>query len=321
MKIFKYLAAAFLLCAGMISCGNETGTVGTTTIQFADAVMKSGFGGAYVYVPLTITADTEAAMNSADVTAKLSIVADHTPTTSDAVLGVADTDFMVTSLDVNFPAYQEYYDKENPKKYYNEELGKWIKTVQMEVKLLNTEPEIMEFKFAIESATTTIGANSECVVRLEKSATDRLCGEYAVTSDANSPFGVAFNSFTATISWNSGYNCFEIFPFSSWNYCPVYAYWDEETEQMYMLPYEPLMWYSSSDMQMCYQMFFSVANQSIQLASDNVVLDVDLAAGTIKFPTDLYFGILVFGCDEGYNPNSLVGYFTGCDSGHVFTKK
>ncbi|MBO7300516.1 MAG: hypothetical protein J6U53_03805, partial [Tidjanibacter sp.] len=163
---------------------------------------------------------------------------------------------------------------------------------------------------------------TECVVRLEKSATDRLCGTYNVVPTVASPFdGKVAAAFDVQITWNGEYGCFEIAPFDGWTYSPIYAYWDEESESMYMLPYEPLMWYSSADMQMCYQMFFVVENQTAVPVSSEVILDVDMDKGTITFPEDQYFGVLVFSCDAGYNPTGLYGRFTSACAGYVMTKK
>ena len=137
-----------------------------------------------------------------------------------------------------------------------------------------------------------------------------------------SPFdGKVAAAFDVQITWNGEYGCFEIAPFDGWTYSPIYAYWDEESESMYMLPYEPLMWYSSADMQMCYQMFFVVENQTAVPVSSEVILDVDMDKGTITFPEDQYFGVLVFSCDAGYNPTGLYGRFTSACAGYVMTKK
>ena len=316
-----------VLCAGALltSCGEKV-DLGVTTVEFAEAVHKAGFGGGYVYVPIQITADNEADMNESQVQVKVAVVEDYQPANG-VYAGVADTtgesgDYRITSLDMVFPAYSNYYDKDAPEKYYDTTLQKWVKTVGVEVKILNTEVEVMEFKLAIESSNTTVGTQTECVVRLEKSATDRLCGDYTATPSGQGPFGFTDGALNVSVTWNSSYGCFEIAPFGAWTYSPVYAYWDEENEQMYMQPYEPLMWYSSSAMQMCYQMFFGVEGNSLKLPSESViVLETDMANGTIKFPEQYYFGVLVFTCDESYNPGSLVGYFTACDKGYVLTKK
>ncbi len=322
MKSIKYLVAALLVGSIFTSCGEPAGTVGQTTVQFDAAEMESSFGAEYVKVPITIFGANADAMNTADVNVKVKIDETYTGSSEGVYVAKEDItgkpedggDIRVTSYDLVFRNNYDIADEDKKKPF--------DKTIYVEVLLLNKAPEIMEFKVVIESSNTTIGDIKECVVRLEKGATDRLCGTYTVTDNGGSPFSVDDPNFTTTISWNVEYNCFEILPFVDWTYAPIMAYFDEETEEMYMLPYEPIMWYDQAAMQMCFSMFFSVSGSSIAVAKDQrIVLDYDIEKGTIKFPMNYNFGVLVFTCDEGYNPQSLVGYFTGCDSGFVFTKK
>ncbi|MBO7198111.1 MAG: hypothetical protein J6V28_04875 [Tidjanibacter sp.] len=329
MKSIKYLALALIFGAGLVACGEPVGTPGNTTVEFAVPVLESGFGAGYVYVPLVITADNEADLNTADVKAKVKIVetgaayeGKHDETglpNEDGVMG----DYRVTSFDINFPDYESYKvkdEEENKKLYYNEDTKKWQKKVQMEVKILNTNVDELRFTFQIESATTTIGAVNTCEVVLAKTAVDRRCGTFKVESDGS--VFAAFSSFTTSISWNSEYGCFEILPWEDWAYSPVYAYWEAETEKVYMLPYEPLMWYDSASMMMCYQMFFTVEGNSIvPCTEEKIYIDYDLETGVYTFPADLSFAVLVYGCDAGYNPNSLVGYFTSGAYGITMTKQ
>lgn len=295
----------------MTSCGEKV-EVGQTTVEFAQATAKSGFGGGYLYVPIAISGENAAAMNTSDVTVKIKV--DDTYTNPNAVVGVEDVDYRITSYDLKFINNYEIPEEDKDKEF--------TKTVGVEIMILNTEPEVMEFKLAIESCNTTLGTQTECVVRLEKSATDRLCGTYRVEPTVASPFdGEVAAAFDVQITWNGDYDCFEIAPFDGWTYSPIYAYWDEESESMYMLPYEPLMWYDSASMLMCYQMFFVVEGGTAVPVSSEVILDVDMDKGTITFPEDTYFGVLVFSCDAGYNPTSLYGRFTSACAGYVMTKK
>lgn len=205
MKFIKYLAIALLFGASLSSC--ETQDAGQTTVEFADAVYKTSFGVGTFYVPMIITADNEADMNGSSMQAQLKVVEDYQPS-ADAVLGRPDVDGLsgdirITSLDANFPAYSDYYDKKEPKKYYDEELGKWVKQVGVEVEILNQEPDVMEFKLAIESATTNIGTVNECVIRIEKGPQDMLCGDWYLYH-GGSPLGTGAPSpYAAKFGWNS----------------------------------------------------------------------------------------------------------------------
>lgn len=206
MKFIKYLAIALLFGASLSSC--ETQDAGQTTVEFADAVYKTSFGVGTFYVPMIITADNEADMNGSSMQAQLKVVEDYQPS-ADAVLGRPDVDGLsgdirITSLDANFPAYSDYYDKKEPKKYYDEELGKWVKQVGIEVEILNQEPDVMEFKLAIESATTNIGTVNECVIRIEKGPQDMLCGDWYMYHGGSPLQGGGGPSPTpAVFAWNA----------------------------------------------------------------------------------------------------------------------
>lgn len=314
MKFIKYLAIVLFAGALMTSCG-EVVNVGQTTVQFSQEQVESGFGAGTVYVPLTITADNWSAVNLSDVNVKIKV--DATYTNGNVYVGKEDEDFRITAYDMVF---RNNYEEPETEEEKAEPFAKKIKGV--EIMILKTDIDVMEFKLAIESSNTTIGTQTECVVRLEKSATDRLCGTYRVEPTVASPFdGEVAAAFDVQITWNGEYDCFEIAPFDGWTYSPIYAYWDEESESMYMLPYEPLMWYDSASMLMCYQMFFVVEGGTAVPVSSEVILDVDMDKGTIAFPEDQYFGVLVFSCDAGYNPTSLYGRFTSACAGYVMTKK
>lgn len=219
MKFIKYLAIA-LLCGATLSlssCELQEGSVGVTTVQFADAVYETSFGVGTFYLPLIITADNEADMNTADVQAKLVVVEDYQPAegvkaAKHDLTGIAADggDYRITSLDVNFPDYPGYFDKKQPKKYYNEDLGKWVKEVYVEVMILNTEPDAMEFKLVIESATTTIGAVKECVVTIAKAPQDLLCGAWYMIHGGSAFEGGAVSPLPVTFSWNASESAFDI---------------------------------------------------------------------------------------------------------------
>lgn len=304
-----------VLFAGALltSCGEEPVNVGNTTVEFADATYKAGFGGGTIYVPIAINGENAAAMNTTDVNVKIKV--DETYTNGGITIGKADEDFMITSYDMVFRNNYEIPEESKDLPYE--------KTVGVEIKILNTEPEVMEFKLVIESSNTTIGAQSECLVRLEKTETDRLCGTYTMSSESPCLFTSGPATFTTTtnVTWNSNYGCFEVLPFGSWDYTPFYIYWDEETKELYMQPWEPLMWYSTADSQMCYQMFVTVQDNSVVPHNALVMLDYDIDAGIIRFPENLYFGITVCGCDPAtYSPQSWLGWMEGMHPGFVMTK-
>lgn len=333
MKYIKYIAAALLLTASLASCdtdGVESGTPGNTTVQFAAAEVKDGFGAGVVYVPLTIESDTEEGMNSCSVQAKLKIV-----TTGEQFEGTPDLDgltgdYRITSLDMNFPAYDNYYDKNEPEKYKDPETGKWVKQVNVEVFITNSEPEVMCFTLEIESSNTTIGEQNQCKVVLEKSTRDRMCGLYNVTFDdkawydGSDPNEYPLNNYTwtkAQISYNSkGY--FEIATDHALGaYTYFYAYYDKDNvgeNYMIFYPQEAIMWYSSSAMQLLFQGFYDTVKAA--WASDYVLAEFDVDKGTITFPEEMAFRTPIYVVDENYSPLEFVYDFTPGFKGLVFTK-
>lgn len=310
MKFTKYLA--MVLCAGALltSCGEKVvEDVGQTTVEFEKATYESGFGAGMLYVPIVIKGDNKEAMNTTDVNLKIKVDSEYT--NGSRYIGKEDEDFIITSYDLKFINNYEIPEdkKDEPFK----------KTIGVEIRIINTDLFSMDFKLVIENCNTTLGTNSECVVKIEKTVTDAICGTYNVTATVPSPFDDELApSFKTQIGWSNQYECFEILPFEDWNYTPVYAYWDAENTQMWMQPYEPLLWYDSAAMQMCYQVFFAVEGGNISLVKDPILLECDLDNQIIKFPDDLYFGILVFSCDEAMNPTGLIGRFTSACGGWVF---
>lgn len=240
MKYIKYLAIALLFGAGLSSC-EQVGTVGETTVEFADATYETSFGVGTFYLPLIITADNEADMNTADVQAKLVVDAEYQP--ADGVhaakhdtTGIATDggDYRITSLDVNFPDYPGYFDKKEPEKYFDAELGKWVKKVQVEIAILNTtDYDAMEFKLSIESATTKIGAVKDCVVTIKKAPQDLMCGEWYIYHEGSALGTGAPSPLPVTFSWNSSESAFDITDEDSWFAgMPYRLYFDTETEQI-----------------------------------------------------------------------------------------
>lgn len=189
MKYIKYLVAVLFLGVTISSCGPQepVGTVGQTTVQFKETLVKSGIGGGYVYVPISIFGANADAMNTADVT--LSVKVDPNYVSSDAAAYIAKedltgeldengkplADIRVTSYDMVFVNNYKIAEEDKAKPF--------SKDIAVEVMILNTDPEIMEFKLVLETSNTTIGAVNECIVRLEKGPADRLCGEWWANFD------------------------------------------------------------------------------------------------------------------------------------------
>ena len=346
MKFLKYITASFLLVVGLSSCemGGESGTVGTTTVQFANAVVEDGFGAGVVYIPLTITADTEEAMNTCSVQAKVKVV-----TTGEQYEGAADTDglsgdYRITSLDVNFPAYDNYYDEKNPQKYYNEETRKWTKEVRMEAFIINEDLDELRFTLEIESVSegVTLGENKQCKVVLVKTTRDRLCGLYDVSykeaywindpadryfagTSYESYFPADASKYTWTgiqIIWEPTYSCFIIASdhfltqlFGAY----FYGYYDETTERMYLYNHEPIGFWDK-DAGHC--MFHSLWNSTTESwVEDKVVyLTFDVEAGTLSLPEEYALGIEMFQSDESFSVGAYVGEIIPAYEGLVFTK-
>lgn len=343
MKFLKYIAAALLLVAGLTSCemGKEEGTVGVTTVQFAQAVIEDGFAAGVVYVPLTITADTEEAMNTCNVTAKVKVV-----TTGETFEGTPDLDgltgdYRVTSLDMNFPAYDNYYDEKEPKKYFNEETQKWTKEVRMEVFITNDEVDELRFTFEIESSNTTIGEQKQCQVIVRKTATDRMSGLFSVKYDsiywiddaANYFDGSEYASYfpsdlskwpwtVAYITWYKDYECFIIegHPISStFNGGCFYAYFDdslgEGKERMYVYAHDYFgQWADNA------WMVPSVWDSEAQAwaSEDKIYIDFDVTAGTLTFPSKYGLSISMFADQAG---TTYISEIFPTYQGIVFTKQ
>lgn len=332
MKYIKYIAATLLLVASITACqsgaGVENGTPGQTTVQFAQAEVEEGFGAGVVYVPITIMADTEQAMNTCSVQAKVKVV-----TTGAANEGTHDTDglsgdYRVTSFDMNFPAYDSYYDEKNPEKYKDPVTGKYVKTVNMEIFIVNDEPETLNFTLEIESATTTIGEQKQCKVVLVKGTRDRLCGNYVVTYDSRAWLDeeltadlAARGDFkTAQIVWNpKGY--FQIFTdhfLTSGFGIGFYAYYDEEAEAMIFLPHEVLGYLDEAQTQWLFHSWWNY--ETNDWADDYVYTEFDEDKGVITFPENMAVTVSAFAVDADLNPVEHLGEYCPAYKGLVFTK-
>ena len=325
MKFLKYITASLLLVVSLASCeGIESGSVGTTTVQFASAVCEDGFGAGYVKVPMIITADTEEAMNSCDVQAVVKVV-----TTGEKYEGTADVDYRITSLNINFPAYSNYYDEKDPQKYFDEETRKWTKQVAVEVQIVNSSVDELHFTLEIESATTTIGTQKQCSVVLVKTTRDRLCGTYAVSyassawydgTDATQYPAEKYPWTAAVISWyTEGYFALINNSMLGQYGIPFYAYYDDKAEQIYFLPIEPITYYDEAGTQIIYQGFWD--EETNDWAAEEVYGEFDIQTGVITFPANLVFRTSVYTCDEEYNPVEFVEDFAPGYKGLVFTKK
>ncbi len=310
MKAIKYLVIA-LLFGGMVSCSGEAGTVGLTTVEFVDTVYETSFGASTFYVPMMITADTEEGLNTTDVKATIAVDAAYVAESADTVVGVADVDglsgdFRITSLDVNFPDYPGYKeddDKQNKKKYFDENLNKWVKKVGVEIMLLNTQPEKMEFKLVLQSATTTIGANKECVVRIEKGPQDRLCGAWIMCQEGEPAFGT-------TISWDVNTKGFIVGTAAQLGF-DFPMNFNAETEEVSITNGAYLGMYGG-----VYHCFLQVTDNTLTPLSDKTfVATYDKTNySSITFPgIEGYFLCILAYADNGGQPGDLAGYL-----GYIF---
>lgn len=305
MKAIKYLVIA-LLFGGMVSCSGEKGSVGLTTVEFVDTVYETSFGASTFYVPLMITSDTEEGLNTTDVKATIAVDEAYVPASSDIVAGVADVDglsgdFRITSLNMNFPDYPSYKLDDadaNKEKYFDAELNKWVKTVGVEIMILNTQPELMEFKLVIESATTTIGANKECVVHIEKGPQDRLCGTWIMCQEGEA-------AFETTISWNVDTKGFVVGAASQLGF-DFPMNFDAATEEVSITNGVYLGMYAGT-----YHCFLQVTDNTLTPLSDKTFVAVydKENFSSITFPgIEGYFLCILAYADNGGQPGDLAGY-------------
>lgn len=352
MKFIKYIAAALLLTVGFASCNNGgddmgDGTVGKTTVQFAQAEYTSGYGTGMVKVPVTITADKEEDMNSCNVSVKVKPVItgeEYEGTHNETGLS-SDGDYAVTSWNLNFPAYAKYFDKKDPTKYYDEATQKWTKTVNLEVKIMNTQSDELHITFEIESVTegVTIGENRQCKVVLEKTVMDRLGGMYGVTYDeavwlfgADNRFfkddpdlGEYFPADVANYAWtalqivplHNDKTGTDYFGLASDNMLyevfgiPFYAYFDPSVEKMCLASKDVLAYLDEAGTIGVVSAIYDVTKN--EWATDDMIyLDFDVETGVITLPTDYAFSVSIFGLETG----TFMGEMTPAYKGLKFTK-
>ena len=352
MKFIKYIAAALLLTVGLASCNNGgddmgDGTVGKTTVQFAQAEYTSGYGSGMVTVPVTITADKEEDMNSCNVSVKVKpvITGEEYEGTHDETGKPGAGDYAVTSWNLNFPAYANYYDKKEPNKYYDEATQKWTKTVNLEVKIVNSESDELHINFEIESVTkgVTIGENRQCKVVLQKTVMDRLGGMYGVTYDeavwlfgADNRFlkddpdlGKYFPADVANYAWTqlqivplrSEETGTDYFGLASDNLLfelfgiPFYAYFDASVEKMCLASKDVLAYLDEAGTIGVVSAIYDVTKNE-WATEDMIHLDFDVATGVITLPADYAFSVSIFGLETG----NFMGEMTPAYKGLKFTK-
>ena len=338
MKCIKYIAAALLLTVGFASCNNGgddmgDGTVGKTTVQFAQAEYTSGYGTGMVKVPVTITADKEEDMNSCNVSVKIKpvITGEDYEGTHDETGKPGAGDYAVTSWNLNFPAYAKYYDKKEPTKYYDEATQKWTKTVNLEVKIVNSESDELHITFEIESVTegVTIGENKQCKVVLEKTVMDRLQGYFSVSYDeimwlfgADNRFldyppetgvtdAVKEQYFSADLSkypWTQMYIEWVTDPDSGQSFFVLdsdhlmYVFglyiptnFDEEREQMYM-PSQTIMGGITEEDYITIALYDTEKQEWI--VGEDVYFDFDMDTNKISLPAHIALSVSIFNIGE-----------------------
>ena len=352
MKFIKYIAAALLLTVGLASCNNGggnmgDGTVGKTTVQFAQAEYTSGYGSGMVTVPVTITADKEEDMNSCNVSVKIKpvITGEEYEGTHDETGKPGAGDYAVTSWNLNFPAYANYYDKKEPNKYYDEATQKWTKTVNLEVKIVNSESDELHINFEIESVTegVTIGENRQCKVVLQKTVMDRLGGMYGVTYDeavwlfgADNRFlkddpdlGKYFPADVANYTWTqlqivplrSEETGTDYFGLASDNMLyslfgiPFYAYFDASVEKMCLASKDVLAYLDEAGTIGVVSAIYDVTKNE-WATEDMIYLDFNVETGVITLPADYAFSVSIFGIETG----DFMGEMTPAYKGLKFTK-
>lgn len=321
MKFIKYLVVALLFGATLTSCGPEEGTVGQTTVQFATTQVKAGFGAGTIYVPISIFGANADAMNTADVT--VSVKVDDTYVSSDPAVYVGQEDldgaldengepvkdFRITSYDILF---RNNYDipEEDSKKPFKKEAS-------VEIMILNDDVDVMEFKLVLDTSNTTIGATKECVVRLEKGPSDRLCGDWWVNFSTTIDLLGGQPDFTGPFATEMYYNQdLEALYFSDPIVgLPFIFYYDDNTQKLTYPTFEVLMPYDASAGQYVCQWVFMLDGDGIVYAKDKAFdCEYDpVNYSYIKIPkmAEENWSTLptVLQLDENYNLESLLGWF------------
>lgn len=315
MKFIKYIAAALLLTAGIASCtpgGEGSGTPGKTTVQFAQAEVAGGYGAGYVNIPITITADSEQDMNSCNVTVKVKPVI-----TGEEYEGVHDEtgkpgagDYAITSFNLNFPAYSNYYNEKEPEKYFDETTQKWTKTVNLELKIVNNDSDEMRVTFEIEESNTTIGEQKQCHVVLKKTTRDRMCGMFAVAYDSIDWYdGTDPEEYPLTeyawnavmISWDNDYEEFVVMADFG---LPLFAKYDGADEDgnngdMIFHPKQPLGLADQAGTAAFVLELWDATTED--WATDWVRTEFDVEKGTITFPENIVLRFFLYTLDSEFN--------------------
>ena len=243
-------------------------------------------------------------MNTADVTVKVKI--DDTYTTDEAGVEVGTNDLTgkaedggdvrITSCDLVFRNNYEIVDKKKP----------ISKDIEVEIMIVNKDPEILEFKLVIEESNTAIGAVKECIVRLEKGPADRLCGEWWASytgtssltggSDAPGPWKTQmyYDSQAGMLFFYEGV----------YGQIPFVFYFDEKSEMLQYPTFEVLM-PESDGYYFCQTVFTLTSDGFIQFHKEDSLEceydKVNYSYVKIKDLEDWVTAPLILPLDENYN--------------------
>lgn len=289
MKFIKYIA--IMLLAGLaLSCGESAGTVGQTTIGFADTEYEDFFAAGRIYVPvaLAIEGDVEANANTADVQAKIRVIdTDNCTENVDGITG----EFMITSYDVVFrPGFTE---------------------ALIEI-YVNNPANVPSYNFTLElydANTAMDAARSQCVVTVKQDARDAFAGEWVMTADDIVwPFssGAAGSYFVQNMvynmAWDNSYGSFILMSKVGYGY-PMFFDYDFETEELSMPVLEVIGSFGTLEQQglvgafpgtsandLMYLTIRPLVASTQAVLTEPVVMSVDMESKvkTIKFPTNDY---------------------------------
>lgn len=319
MKYIKYLIAVLLLGATLASCAPNEGTVGQTTVQFKSAKVVEGFGAGTVYVPISIFGANLDAMNTAPVNVKVKLDPTYTGSEEGVALATEDLtgkpdettgkmgDIRITSCDMVFSG--------NYKVEEGDEKKPVTKDIAVEIMIINTEPEIMEFKLLLETDDATVGPTNACVVRLEKGPADRLCGDWWVdfsgTIDLLESTPDFTGPFQTTMYYDSKSNALMFYePVVD---LPFIFFFDSNSEKVTYPTFEVIGQYDEG-MYIC-QWVFKIEGDMFVYAKDKTfACEYDNVNYTyLKIPKMAEEGWstlpVVLNLDENYNILSIAGFF------------
>lgn len=185
-----------LLAAATMAC-EEVGTVGQTSVGFAEAAYSDSFSLGTVYIPLTIEAE-EGGENTADVELMIDVIDTDNCAEIELENGqLVNGDFMITAHDMVFRS--------------------GVKEVNIEIQIFNPDDK-NEYSFTLEivSSNTVIDqARKQCVVTIKKDTRDTIAGTYKTTGTATQWVdgnGTPDYSFTTgmeyNMKWNNSYGAF-----------------------------------------------------------------------------------------------------------------